>query len=152
MGVLSIAKRVYKDNSSYSFSGTIIGGNASKAANGIKSIEDIMEFITSEGNFSKENPAGMLSYKLNKISDNSTYTIKKAANYTIKNCETFSGSIKLEAIESLSGEHGADDGLNPYGDVKIHLDGASYTIFTMLRSAESYTRDIQLPNGKIYPI
>ena len=138
---------VYKDNSTYSFSGTIIGGNANKAANGIKSIEDIMDFITSEGNFSKDNPAGMLSYKLNKISDNSTYAIKKAANYTIKNCESFNGNIRLESIECRSGEHGADDGLNPYGDVKIHLDGASYTIFTMLRSAESY-----FENGKTYSV
>ncbi len=134
---------IYKDNSSYSFSGTIIGGNASNAANGIKSIEDIMAFITSEGNFSKENPAGMLSYKLNKISDNSTYTIKKAANYTIKNCETFNGSIKLEALEALTGEHGGGDDLEPYGDVKIHLNGTSYTIFTMLNST-----DFNITNGQ----
>ena len=133
----------FKNSSSYTFSGTIIGGNANMAAKGIKSIDDILEYITSDANFSKENPAGMLSYKLNKISDNSTYTIKKAANYTIKNCETFNGSIRLEAIESLSSEHDGGDNLEPYGDIKIHLTGTTYTIFTLLN-----TSNFNIINGK----
>jgi hypothetical protein len=133
----------FKNSSSYTFSGTIIGGNANMAAKGIKSIDDILEYITSDANFSKENPAGMLSYKLNKISDNSTYTIKKAANYTIKNCETFNGSIRLEAIESLSSEHGGKDDLEPYGDIKIHLNGTTYTIFTLLNAS-----NFNILNGK----
>lgn len=133
----------FKNSSSYTFSGTIIGGNANMAAKGIKSIDDILEYITSDANFSKENPAGMLSYKLNKISDNSTYTIKKAANYTIKNCETFNGSIRLEAIESLSSEHDGGDDLEPYGDIKIHLNGTTYTIFTLLNAS-----NFNIINGK----
>lgn len=133
----------FKNSSSYTFSGTIIGGNANMAAKGIKSIDDILEYITSDANFSKENPAGMLSYKLNKISDNSTYTIKKAANYTIKNCETFNGSIRLEAIESLSSEHDGGDHLEPYGDIKIHLNGTTYTIFTLLNAS-----NFNIINGK----
>lgn len=125
----------FKNSSSYSFSGTIIGGNADMAAKGIKSIDDILEYITSDANFSKENPAGMLSYKLNKISDNSTYAIKKAANYTIKNCETFSGGIRLEAIECLTSEHdGGGKDLDPFGDIDILLNGTSYRIFSMLNS------------------
>lgn len=135
--------KTFKNSSSYSFSGTIIGGNANMAAKGIKSIDDILEYITSDANFSKENPAGMLSYKLNKISDNSTYAIKKAANYTIKNCETFNGSIRLEAIESLSSEHGGGDDLEPYGDIKVHLNGTTYTIFTLLNAS-----NFNILNGK----
>ncbi len=124
----------YKSSTSYSYSGTIIGGNADAAAKGVKSIDDILDFVSSQGNFGKENPAEMLAYKLNKLSDGSTFAMKKAAKYTIKNCESFSGGIKLEYIEAMTGEHGGGDGLEPYGDIKIHLNGTQYTIFTMLES------------------
>ena len=124
----------YASSSKYSFSGSILGGNADEAVKGIQGIEDIVNFIKSKGNFSKENPPAMLSYKLNKITDNSTFAVKKAAKYTVKNCETYSGGVRLAAIEARTAEHGGGDAMEPYGDVVVYVDGNNATIFTLLES------------------
>lgn len=120
-------------NSSYRISGTIIGGNADDALSGINSLDKLIEFVQSKGSYSKDNPPAMLSYTLRRISDNRIFSINKAAKYTVKNCETYSGGIRLSAIEAISGEHNGGEDQEPYGYVKMRLNGVETTIFNLLR-------------------
>lgn len=119
--------------SSYRISGSIIGGNADDGLSGINSIDKLIEFVQSKGNYSKENPPAMLSYTLRRASDNRIFSINKAAKYTVRNCESYSGNIRLYSIEAITGEKNGGEALEPYGYVKMRMNGSESTIFNLLR-------------------
>ncbi|MBR0502551.1 MAG: thiol-activated cytolysin family protein [Paludibacteraceae bacterium] len=78
------------------FSGVIIGGSASDASKAINNQQAVLEFITNGGNFSKESPAAMVSYRLRKMSDNTVFKAVSAGTYYLRDCESRFGELQLK--------------------------------------------------------
>ena len=82
-------------------SGTIIGGNAGDAVK-VSSIEEMMNFINDNGNFSKENPGCQISYTLRSLRNNKVFNVVNSNNYDIRVCNTYEGNISLHGISSIT--------------------------------------------------
>ena len=77
------------------YSGVIIGGSASDASKAINNQQAVLEFITNGGDFSKESPAAMVSYRLRKMSDNTVFKAVSAGTYYLRDCESRFGEMQL---------------------------------------------------------
>ena len=86
------------------YSGIIIGGSASDASKAINNQQAVLDFIANGGDFSKDSPAAMVSYKLRKLSDNTTFNVISAGTYYLRSCESRFGTLVVtpQKIGSLS--------------------------------------------------
>jgi thiol-activated cytolysin len=138
----------YKDIiSSSKITAFILGGSGGVAAQSIDSYDDLMNFIKSGGNYSKDSPGAPIAYKLAYLKDNSPGRISLTTDYDVKDCERVSQKIKVTLqsirVEDAGGDPGDD--LEIYGT--IWADGADRQIL-FNRDSNSY---VQISSGSQFP-
>ncbi len=116
----------YKDIISKSkITAFILGGDAGTAVNTIDSYENLIAFIKTGGNYSKESPGAPIAYKLNYLQDNSPARMSFTTDYDVKECTRVSQKIKVTlqsiAVDNAGGDPGDD--LEIYG--RIWAEGTS---------------------------
>ncbi|MDQ3369907.1 MAG: thiol-activated cytolysin family protein [Myxococcota bacterium] len=116
----------YKDIISKSkITAFILGGDAGTAVQTIDSYENLIAFIKTGGNYSKQSPGAPIAYKLNYLQDNSPARMSFTTDYDVRECVRVSQKIKVTlnsiAVESAGGDPGDD--LEIYG--RIWAEGAT---------------------------
>jgi thiol-activated cytolysin len=116
----------YKDIISKSkITAFILGGDAASAVQTIDSYENLIEFIKTGGNYSRQSPGAPIAYKLHYLQDNSPARMSFTTDYEVKECTRVSQKIKVTlhsiAVENAGGDPGDD--LEIYG--RIWAEGTS---------------------------
>jgi thiol-activated cytolysin len=119
----------YKDIiSSSKITAFILGGSGGVAAQSIDSYDDLMNFIKTGGDYSKDSPGAPIAYKLAYLKDNSPGRYSLTTDYDVKDCTRVSQkvAVRLESIrvDDAGGDPGND--LEIYGT--IYAQGTDRTI------------------------
>jgi thiol-activated cytolysin len=128
----------YKDIISQSkITAFILGGDAGSAVQAIDSYDNLMTFIKTGGNYSKQSPGAPIAYKLSYLKDNSPARMSMTTDYDLKECTRVSQKIKVTlssiAVDDAGGDAGDD--LELYGDIwaegsttqnLFHKDSSNY--------------------------
>jgi len=137
----------YKDIiSSSNVTAYILGGNAGTAVQTIDSYQNLIEFIKSGGNYSRESPGAPIAYKLAYLQDNSPARMSFTTDYEVKDCVRVSQKIKVVLnsilVEDTGGDAGGD--LEIFGTVTV----AGTSLATLFNKTEGGR--ITLANGASY--
>ena len=117
----------------------ILGGDAGTAVKTIDSYENLVAFIKSGGNYSKESPGAPIAYKLSYLKDNSPARMSFTTDYEVKDCVRVLQRVRVVlssiAVDNAGGDAGDD--LELYG--KIWVEGSnSATLFE--RNSDNWVR------------
>jgi len=138
----------YKDIiSSSKITAFILGGSGGVAAMSIDNYDDLMKFIKSGGNYSKDSPGAPIAYKLAYLKDNSPGRLSFTTDYDVKDCERVSQKIKvtLQSIRVEDAGGDAGDDLELYGSV--WADGVGRQVL-FDRNSDNW---IRVHSGQAFP-
>ncbi len=138
----------YKDIiSSSKITAFILGGSGAVAAQSITSYDDLMNFIKTGGNYSKDSPGAPIAYKLAYLKDNSPGRISLTDDYDVKDCNRVSQKVKVTVRAIRVDDAGGDPGnnLEIYG--QIYAQGTDRTVF-FDRDSSNY---VQISAGTQFP-
>jgi thiol-activated cytolysin len=93
----------------------ILGGAGGEAVKAIDSVDGLMAFIRTGGDYSPQSPGAPIAYKLAHLADNEPARLSFTEDYTVANCVSLAGDLRvtLEAFEA----DGSD--LAIYGYVRV---------------------------------
>jgi len=108
--------------------GSIIGGSGSGASGVITGIDGLIQYITSGGDYSKDNPGAPIAYVLRYLANNNVTKIVMGTEYNVRDCELVpvgeSKKVKIELIkiEVVGSDDSSANESDPYGWVKMEGD------------------------------
>lgn len=136
----------------------IIGGNGETAAQAITSYQNLVAFLSSGGNYSKDSPGAPIAYKLAHLADNTPARLSFSDDYEATFCQAApADSVTFRVtLESLTADTVNDpgDNLEIYGDIVasyFEMVGGEYRL--MSRGLLSLTADewVALAQGTSWP-
>lgn len=83
-------------------SALIVGGNADGAVKAVTGLQGLIDFITTDGDFSPTAPGVPISYTMRYLKDNSVANIVLSSEYNIRNCEEIPASTHIFTPGSIS--------------------------------------------------
>ncbi len=128
----------------------ILGGSGGDAARSLGSYEDLIDFIQSGGDYSRESPGAPIAYKLAYLADNEPARMAFTDEYEAIECERVSQKVlvQLKKIEVLTvgGELGEGEGLEVYGIVQAGGTAGPISVFDRGREDR-----IEILQGQSWP-
>ena len=100
----------------------ILGGSGGEAAASLGSYEELLDFIGSGGDYSRESPGAPIAYKLAYLADNQPARLSFTDEYDDVECQRVSQKLLIELkkidVLSVGGELGEGDGLEIFGSIQ----------------------------------
>lgn len=102
----------------------ILGGSGGEAARAIESYEDLVAFIQSGGDYSRESPGAPIAYKLSYLRDNSPARLSFTQDYEVEECVRVTQQVRVTLkgirVDNAGGDN--NDDLEIYGLVTAEAD------------------------------
>jgi thiol-activated cytolysin len=96
----------------------ILGGSGGEAAKSLQGYDELMTFIQSGGDYSKDSPGATIAYKLAYLKDNSPVRMSFTRDYELRSCERVSQAVRVTLNRiRVDDADGADD-LSVYGLIR----------------------------------
>ena len=96
----------------------IYGGSGEDAVKTINGFQGLKEFIERGGNYSKDSPGALISYKLRYLADNTIGNVVLSSDYLVRNCVRISQKVKV-TIKRLTYLGRNFNGINLFGALGI---------------------------------
>ena len=126
----------------------VIGGSGASASQTISGPEEVFDYITEGGDYSKESPGAPLSYKLRYLKNNAVARVVLSTEYSVRKCDVAYPvySIEMDRIECTGCHDGDGSAGEIYGSIygRIYVGGNYITPGTTW----SYSRNSYFSLGK----
>lgn len=96
IGISQEHKKVLNESS---IRALIVGGDGNGAAAAVTGIDDLVKFMKTGGNYSKNSPGAPIAYKMRFLKDWSVAKFVMASEYNIRDCELIQEIIKVTPLQ-----------------------------------------------------
>jgi thiol-activated cytolysin len=96
----------------------ILGGSGGEAAKSLTGYDELMTFIQSGGDYSKDSPGAPIAYKLSYLKDNSPVRMSFTRDFQIRSCERVSQAVRVTLERFYVEDAGGDDDVRIYGLIR----------------------------------